>query len=222
MMATGAENSAITAPAAAAHDRTTWLIFVSSSLSDRESIPGACAPAYTHRVARAPGTATVNGGRKLTPFRRHTRGQFSGDAAAGDRKVSPGVLGFPRQGFGWSVLAYKSADLCGLLRILDADRKDRLQNLPGWTWHPHGDKWEEGFSRLLDYVKRNGDARVAQSYTDDGYNLGAWVSNQRQSHRRGTLDPDRERRLQDLPGWTVFGGRAKYSSLVSSGDSQQV
>src|SRR5271166_5078821 len=58
MMATGAETSAITAPAAAAHDRTTWLTFVSSSLSDRESIPGADAPAYTHRVARAPGTAT--------------------------------------------------------------------------------------------------------------------------------------------------------------------
>src|SRR5271166_5166915 len=45
MMATGAETSAITAPAAAAHDRTTWRIFVSSSLSDRESIPGAYAPA---------------------------------------------------------------------------------------------------------------------------------------------------------------------------------
>jgi hypothetical protein len=53
----------------------------------------------------------------------------------------------------------------------------------------------------LDYVKRHGDARVPQSYTVDGYRLGAWVSHQRQSHKKGTLDPDRERRLQDLPGW---------------------
>jgi hypothetical protein len=74
--------------------------------------------------------------------------------------------------------------------------------LRSWTWDPFADKWEEGFSRLLDYVKRHGNPRVPQSYTDDGYNLGDWVSNQRQSYRRGTLAAERQRRLQDLPGWT--------------------
>ena len=38
--------------------------------------------------------------------------------------------------------------------ILDADRQSRLKGVPGWTWDPRADKWEEGFSRLLDYVKR--------------------------------------------------------------------
>ena len=32
---------------------------------------------------------------------------------------------------------------------LDADRQHRLQDLPGWTWDPYADQWEEGFSRLL-------------------------------------------------------------------------
>ena len=85
---------------------------------------------------------------------------------------------------------------------LDADRQRRLQELPGWTWDPLADKWEEGFSRLLDYVERHGDARVPQSYTVDGYKLGEWVMTQRASHAKGTLDADRQRRLEDLPGWT--------------------
>ena len=85
---------------------------------------------------------------------------------------------------------------------LDADRQHRLEDLPGWTWDPYADRWEEEFSRLLHYIDGHGDARVPQSYTDDGYRLGAWVTTQRQTHRKGTLDADRQRRLQDLPGWT--------------------
>ena len=93
---------------------------------------------------------------------------------------------------------------CGVFAegLLDADRQRRLQDLTGWTWDRQADKWEEGFRRLLDYVERNGDARVPTSYTVDGYQLGMWVSNQRSFYRRGTLDADRQRRLQDLPGWT--------------------
>jgi superfamily II DNA or RNA helicase len=85
---------------------------------------------------------------------------------------------------------------------LDADRQQRLQDLPGWTWDPHADRWEEGFRRLQDYVERNGDTRVPVSYRVDGYRLGAWVTMQRNFHAEGTLDADRERRLQEVPGWT--------------------
>lgn len=63
------------------------------------------------------------------------------------------------------------------------------------------DQWEEGFSRLLEYVERHADARVPKSYTVDGYNLGGWVNNQRSVHSRGSLDAERERRLVDVPGW---------------------
>ena len=85
---------------------------------------------------------------------------------------------------------------------LDADRERRLQDLPGWTWDPFADQWEEGFRRLLDYVERHGDARVLASYAVDGYRLGKWVSTQRSNYAKGTLDADRERRLEELPGWT--------------------
>jgi Helicase associated domain len=85
---------------------------------------------------------------------------------------------------------------------LDADRERRLQARPGWTWDPRVDLWEEGFTRLLDYVERNGHARVPFSCAVDGYPLGSWVNTQRTKHAKGSLHADRERRLQDLPGWT--------------------
>jgi hypothetical protein len=55
--------------------------------------------------------------------------------------------------------------------------------------------------RLVEYVERHGDARRLASYTVDGYPLGAWVGTQRSFYAKGRLGPDRERRLQDLPGW---------------------
>ena len=85
---------------------------------------------------------------------------------------------------------------------LGADREHRLQELPGWTWKPFADQWEEGFTKLLDYVKRHGDARMPQAYKADGYRLGAWIDRQRSNYAKGTLDPDRQHRLEELPGWT--------------------
>ncbi len=36
---------------------------------------------------------------------------------------------------------------------LDADRQHRLQDLPGWTWDTKAAQWEDGFSRLRNYVR---------------------------------------------------------------------
>ncbi|MBX7434601.1 helicase associated domain-containing protein [Mycobacterium sp. Y57] len=74
--------------------------------------------------------------------------------------------------------------------------------MSGWTWDPFADQREEGFQHLLDYVERYGHARVAQSCVVNGYPLGTWVGTQRAFHTKGGLDADRERRLQELPGWT--------------------
>lgn len=86
--------------------------------------------------------------------------------------------------------------------ILDTDRQHRLQNLTGWSWDPYADKWEQSFTRLVDYVERYGDARVPKSYTVDGCKLGGWVKEQRRTHTEGTLDADRQQRLENLTGWT--------------------
>lgn len=59
---------------------------------------------------------------------------------------------------------------------LDADRVHRLQDVRGWTWTAQADQWEEGFTRLLHYVERHGDARVPSFHIVDGYRLGQWRS----------------------------------------------
>ena len=87
--------------------------------------------------------------------------------------------------------------------ILPADRQRRLEDLPGWTWDPKADQWEEGFSRLLHYVETPRRRPRPASYTVDGYRLGTWVMQAtRQARRRHPCAPTAERRLEDLPGWT--------------------
>ena len=84
---------------------------------------------------------------------------------------------------------------------------DSRNCLAGPAWDTLADRWEEGFSHLLGYVERHGHARVPQSYKVDGFNLGLWVSEQRTRYGKSVLNPDRQRRLKDLPGWTWNAAR---------------
>ena len=81
------------------------------------------------------------------------------------------------------------------------DRRQRLEALPGWSWDPHSDQWEEGLFHLKQFSERKWHCRVpAKHITDDGYPLGAWVNTQRTS--KESINLDRRRRLEALPGWS--------------------
>jgi len=111
---------------------------------------------------------------------------------------------------------------------LTSERTERLQRLPGWLWDPLGDAWEEAFCRLLRNVETHGTAQVSQSHEVDGFNLSAWCMKQRSKYRDGTLGPDRQERLEALPGWswdpyterweTVFGLMLEY--VAANGDAR--
>jgi superfamily II DNA or RNA helicase len=86
-------------------------------------------------------------------------------------------------------------------RCKDQSRIKRLEQLPGWVWDTDAASWEEGYARLMQYVAREGDARVPRSHQEGDFNLGRWADKQRGSFRRGVLDPTRRERLEAVPGW---------------------
>ena len=92
----------------------------------------------------------------------------------------------------------------GLFRrgTLEREHRARLEALPGWTWNPHGDAWEEGFGKLMQFVEREGHAEVPRHHTENGFELGVWVDTQRSKLKKGELPQTRRERLSALPGWT--------------------
>jgi superfamily II DNA or RNA helicase len=87
--------------------------------------------------------------------------------------------------------------------ILSQDRIKRLEALPGWSWDPLTEQWEEAFEQLQSYTKNNGNARVPQRYfTHDGFSLGRWASGQRQNKSKNGLSQARIEQLEAIPGWS--------------------
>ena len=88
---------------------------------------------------------------------------------------------------------------------LSAQRRRRLESLPGWSWTLRDLAWERSFSELAAYAAEHGNANPLQgTVTDSGFALGHWVSAQRVAYSRGAMAkrfPERIGRLEALPGW---------------------
>jgi hypothetical protein len=97
-------------------------------------------------------------------------------------------------------------------RTLDEERRRRLEALSGWSWNPHDDAWERGFTHLTIFAEREGHGRVYRAHRENGFPLGSWVSTQRHAYQHGTLEEDRVRRLESLPGWTWRAPKGPFRS----------
>jgi hypothetical protein len=79
--------------------------------------------------------------------------------------------------------------------ILPDERQKQLDEL-GFVWDAREAAWEEGFSYLQLYQKKQGHCRVPKTYEENGYRLGQWAGIQRQS--KDALSKERHQRLDDL------------------------
>lgn len=88
---------------------------------------------------------------------------------------------------------------------MPAERRERLESLPGWLWHAYRGHWEAHYRTLLRYADSVGHACPPLAYvTADGMQLGGWVSRQRKRYSQDQLSDDRAELLEALPGW-VWG-----------------
>jgi superfamily II DNA or RNA helicase len=98
----------------------------------------------------------------------------------------------------------------------DPNRRQRLEALPGWSWDPHSQSWEESFAYLEQFADQHGHSRVPSKYvTDDGYKLGVWVAVQRNVKVSMEIPPDRIQRLETLPGWSWFALEDRWEQYFS-------
>lgn len=69
----------------------------------------------------------------------------------------------------------------------------------GFIWDAETYNWEQGVSHLDDYIAKQGNALVAQSYkTDDGFPLGSWVNSRRIKFNKNSLDATKVAELNAL------------------------
>lgn len=77
-----------------------------------------------------------------------------------------------------------------------------LEAMPGWSWTPFDDAFEERYRALREFIAHNGHARVPRSRSSASIQLATWVSNLRAQYARKELSADRVALLEALPGWT--------------------
>ena len=99
---------------------------------------------------------------------------------------------------------------------LPADRQRRLESLPGWAWRSVGGKgalpWGEAYALLVQYAGEHGHSQAPRSHTINGFDIGGWATKQRSNYREGTLSADRQRMLEELPGWSWEPQSAKWDA----------
>jgi hypothetical protein len=113
---------------------------------------------------------------------------------------------------------------------LQRQKKDQLTieqikklNSLNFIWDPLSEKWEEGFTALTTFYKREGHCLVPDQWVENNFNLGTWIGVQRTRLNTGVLSNDRKNRLDTLGFiWNVKSSiwEQKYQLLVKFKETQ--
>jgi hypothetical protein len=87
----------------------------------------------------------------------------------------------------------------------DDARRVKLESLNGWIWGADTVKkaplsWDEMFDLIKEFIKRHDRLpKQLEKYKD--IKLGGWVTQQRTTFKKGTIDEDRKIKLENTKGW---------------------
>ena len=81
---------------------------------------------------------------------------------------------------------------------LNSSRIQELETLPGWTWDPFEDKWQNMYQRLLSEVEKN---QGSLPRTFNNKDISTWVTRQRNLKSKNNLPEDRIILLERVSGW---------------------
>lgn len=83
-------------------------------------------------------------------------------------------------------------------RTLTEEQIRRLESIR-MIWNQNEECWEKAFALAADYSREHGHLKIPNRYkTADGYSLGEWIRSQREKKRDGTLEKDKEERLNAI------------------------
>ena len=77
---------------------------------------------------------------------------------------------------------------------------ERIQKLDelGFIWDVLAEAWETGFSKLMAFKEREGHCKVPSIHKEDGFNLGQWVSTQKNNRTKKGMPAERLQRLREI------------------------
>ena len=79
------------------------------------------------------------------------------------------------------------------LGILTSEKQQMLESLPGWSWNPLEDQWEESFVSVRESLSKGIPIKDNE--------LRAWIGVQRNRYKKGIIDPKRLAKLNSIKGW---------------------
>ena len=111
----------------------------------------------------------------------------------------PGPSGLIRTWIGSQRSAYNKKK-----SSLDKDKIKKLEAIPGWSWDPKNETWDNMYDFLVKYQKKNNTIRVADDVQGPNGSLSTWMEKQRAKYRRGPhlFDKDKLKQLENVPGWS--------------------
>lgn len=83
---------------------------------------------------------------------------------------------------------------------LSSERKAALEALPGWSWSPFEEKWQEKYDVVARELLKNGDLLFPDLAEPEKSQVREWLASQRK-HRFTRLSENQRISLEKLPGW---------------------